>query len=232
MFGPMISVLCLLALTSLICPSHLGGEVPDRGKLNISKTYLHSKCLFSSRAPTWNCTQYNMNKLQHSLRDLFLRQELTKLQVTFLSECKQKKVIPKGLQLTFNITGIPSSDYLDSVQSRPTLHKGSSRLLDETLDEKTRVVASIQARILETRQKLHSSLGDHETNSLVGRMKQALKPLIAKRKMELHRKLQRLSAQPEKIKSFQGSTKMRGTIYDQRNKTDPFPIKKTPTQVS
>ena len=219
-------IVCVVALTSFICPPHLGGEVPDRGIVNRLKTHLHFKCMFSSRAPTWNCKQSKMNKLQHSLQDLYQKQELTKLQVSFLSECKQGKVIPKGLQLTFNITGIPSSEYLHNVQT--TLHKSSSRLLDETLEEKNRVVASTQTRILETRQKLQSSLGVYESNRIVGRIKQTLRPLIAKRKMELHRKFLRLSAQPEKNKTFQGSTKMRGTVYDQRNRTDPFPKEKRP----
>ena len=211
-----------LVYTSVVLFCH-GGVVPkEQGIVNSCLRNLHSnRCILSFWAPTMACLPANNHKLKRTFEGLLQRCEETKIQSVFLKKCKEKKVIPKGLQLSFNITGVPSQTYFQNVQA--TLNKAASRLLDELIEEKQKAKDKSETEIYNMWTKLQEILGNREADRLADKAKQSLKRTLSRKKSQLERKLEKLLSMPRNDITFQGSTKMRGTQYDPHNRSDPFP---------
>lgn len=142
--------------------------------------------------------------------------EHSRLKASFLHQCRERKVIPSGLQLTFNLAVVPqNSSLLGSVQNN--LDNASSRLLDLLYTDCQEKVDSLQHSYDEQRAITNHALGHHRTDCVISQIKERTKKDLQRLKQTYMRKLTTLNnastSVPVSNTILSGSLKIRARTF-------------------
>ena len=88
----------------------------------------------------------------NKLKDSYLKLQHLLKKETFLRSCKEKTVIPKGLNLHYNLAYRPTDNHL-KVSNQSILNTASSRILDVIHEDVCKSVDSVSYNFSEIREE-------------------------------------------------------------------------------
>ena len=198
---------------TVLTPSALGGVVPAQETGFILSTCvipLETTCVpapFQQLLPT-------MNSHYWSVKNAYLKLQRLKLKKQFLDRCRERKVLPQGLAVRFNLAfGTDDAFLCESISK--VLDETSSRILDLVYKKTVCAVAEQETCLQSTRTEVACELGIHRTNEMMGAIRKRVQKDIDIEKNKHAKKLAKLdkchSSKKPVIKG--GSTRLCASAY-------------------
>ena len=120
-----------------------------------------------------------------------MKLDQTKAKEKFLTNCIEKRCIPKGLQLSFNLAyALDNGGLLDTIQTH--LNQAASRILDSLLIATKLRNQTLSKEISSERECVCLQLGQRRTNQLIHEIRTTNSAFISKLQSTLDRKLSAL----------------------------------------
>ena len=149
----------------------------------------------------------------YSLRDLYLKQELSKLNLHFLYECRKRKSLPSGLSVSFNLSHKPTNfSLLERIEN--ILNEASSKILDVIAEDLDTGILMLSSDLERTRNNLNETFGKDHVDQTFGTLKQKCEDQLQHKTLAQEKKLLSLKSHSiDHTKPFEGSVRICASKY-------------------
>ena len=138
-----------------------------------------------------DCLRSREHQFLELYSKLYSKCEISKLKLRFFKACKEDKILPKGLRLSFNLAWETSNSSLCN-QILQILNSASAQIVDTLIVELEKMICTISQEMLLLRDVTKNLMGTLQMSRMITKVKTKTKSGITIVKSTLERKLENL----------------------------------------